>query len=251
MPQFDTLWHGARARLARLKKRHTAQLAGIAKNYGQDSALYQEYASRGPLRDARCAVIPDSFVRYSADNGGVYYADTDYMAHFRVAPDDRPRQRQGIGWYCDEYCDRTATGHAVMLPSRHGAPVYMAYVAFSDHGAGITIDARTCTDPMRAWYAADRLAERIAEEEREYNARQDEAQRIADQDTDDRQEMADCRAQVSKLFAVLRELPPGSSNRTTILDCARATRARFGARLQSIHDRAPRLAELIEAGADI
>jgi|CXWL01.1.fsa_nt_gi hypothetical protein len=248
--QFDTLRQGAPARLARLRAKHARSLETIAKNHGTDSALYAQYVKSGPFGDRYASLLGEAYCTYSPDNGGVFYADSKALDHLRTAPDERSRRYQDIGYYCDEYQDSIATGRAVQLPSRKGAPVFLAYVQFSGSD-GITIDADTYAEAADAWRAADSLAERIAEKEREYQAISGEAFRISEQNEQDRGKMAECRAKVSKTLAILRELPPASPNRQTVIDCARESRDRFHEIMDAIDSRSDRLAELIEAGADV
>lgn len=85
------------------------------------------------------------------------------------------------GWYVDNFQDETVCGEVYQLPSRNGKPVYVP--AIEDHcgNGGALINFHDATGDLRdAIRWADRAAERYAEDEREYQAKDAAEQRIGE-----------------------------------------------------------------------
>jgi hypothetical protein len=89
------------------------------------------------------------------------------------------------GWYMDSHQDNTVWGEVYQLPSRKGEPVYVPAMStrddeqYNNHGAILDFHSTTA-DLISAIRSADQMAERFAEEEREYQARDSAKCRIAD-----------------------------------------------------------------------
>lgn len=98
---------------------------------------------------------------------------------------------QYAGWYTDADAGEMYIGHVWQLPGRDGEPCYLAGYLSSDGDGYVVMDANSTTGEPRLYWdrgdaarAADALAERDAERERDYNERWNEARRLAD-DADD------------------------------------------------------------------
>lgn len=73
------------------------------------------------------------------------------------------------GWYCDQFQDRTLRGIVFQLPARNGVTQYVPGYEESDGWSVVLYLDRLEEESRDAAYAADSLAERMAEQEREYN----------------------------------------------------------------------------------
>lgn len=267
--RFDNLRNGTPARLRKLKAEFEKRLPAVLTGHGEESEYAREYKARG-WRSVRYG-FPSGYhsVAYSAALGGVFHADSGALDHLRKPSEsDMPRDyRDGRGWYTDDYQNGTASGRVAVLPSGRGKsvrrtrdnrlvtvrtsePRYLAYVVMSDCD-GITIDASVYTDPVAAWNNADRLAQRIAEEERENSELQNEAQKLADKTEADKDSMKAARATVRRAVSLLREIPATSANRPSLCADIRNARTRFRSCMARIAKRAPELAELRARGADV
>lgn len=112
---------------------------------------------------------------------------------------DHYRRIDHRGWYCDDYQDTLAVGYVLQLPARRGVPQYVAAIADPYNGDAYRVDfTETHDDAGDAALAADGLAERYAEAEREYQRKSDAEQRIEEI----ADEIAENRADV---LAILRE----------------------------------------------
>lgn len=84
--------------------------------------------------------------------------------------DELSRSIQHTGWFTDsDGCSETMRGVVYRLPSRKGKSVYAVGYAdpYNDDCALLTVDT-SLDDESEAAYRADRIAERCAETEREY-----------------------------------------------------------------------------------
>ena len=188
MNNYDALNGGTRVRLSgyRYKARQCAQR--VAQREGRDSTLNN--------------MPSDGWKRYR----GAWMGDTAHGAHFAPGCDsvslpasiadgfrdvgdshDIVRMRH-TGWFKDADACETICGHVWQLPARNGEPVYLAgyedkdaeYVVLEVNGKRFA----TYDDKEDAARAADGLAERVAESEREYNERW-QAAREADEKADE------------------------------------------------------------------
>lgn len=112
----------------------------------------------------------------------------------------RQHGRQGESWYCDEGQSATVTGHVSLLT--HGR--YIAWVSWSDVD-GITALASPFEDEREALRAADSLAERIAEDEREHSSRWNMASREDEKREDARGDLKQCAHAARDIIRVWRE----------------------------------------------
>lgn len=72
------------------------------------------------------------------------------------------------GWYCDQFQDRTLRGVVYQIPARNGVPQYLSGYQESDNDSIVLYLDSFESEPAEAAYRADRIAERLAESEREY-----------------------------------------------------------------------------------
>lgn len=250
--RFDNLRNGTPARLATLRAKLAKSLETVARVHGTDSALYAHYVDKGIRAERYDFPSGPGYVNYSPDKGGVIYADSGALDHLRKPSEsDMPRDyRNGLGWYCDEFQDSTASGRVAVLPSRNRVPLFLAYVVMSGCD-GITIDASAYSDPVAAWNNADRLAHRIAEDAYADSVLQNEAAQLVNKDEADADSMKACRAKVARAVSLLREIPADSANRPSLCADIRNAHARMRDALGRIAKRAPELAELRARGADV
>lgn len=145
------------------------------------------------------------------------------------------RFRDGhTGWYSDADGYGLYVGHVWQLPAHDGTPRYVAgYVEKEgrrDDGRGSGYVVLECgrhglelyDDKDDAARAADGLAERMAEEAREYSERWNEASRANDGREQARAGLRAARATASRIVAALRELPPLSPDHADPYSIARA-----------------------------
>lgn len=200
--RFNNLRDGARARLAQYKAardrslqtickhRSPAEAAEFIKNTGSDSWKNERWVTPHGMGFN----TPTFGVPKSTDYGGVFYLDSGALDHLRsIRPDDKTRD-YGTGWYADSDGGEIITGRVVQLPTHKGEQRWLAY-AFRE-GDSIVVDADVYTDPEAACNNADRLAERMAEEEREYN---DQWQEATDLDNEIELQCIDIKAARSRV----------------------------------------------------
>lgn len=99
------------------------------------------------------------------------------------------RRFDSMGWYLDECCDETVQGGVFMLPHGRYIPATL-----DPWGNGASLDFSDIKDnAMDAVYAADRLAERYAEVEREYQRVESAKMRVEDITAEIKDAYAACR----------------------------------------------------------
>lgn len=145
-----------------------------------------------------------------------------------IKPDWRPIVDH-TGWYLDPRGDgETVHGAVLQLPARAGVVRYVPAIADPFNDDCYCCDFRNVTDDLRtAIYAADSMAERYAEREREYQLTES-ARLRADELREEAAELrAKHRATVADMRA-LRELAPNAPNACAVLrDSLRAMRKRI------------------------
>lgn len=209
---YDALNGGSRVRLARYRRNLESSLKTIRACRTPEQAE-QFIASAGyvsPLRH-RGAWLGDAV-------HGALFTDSDYVAlpasiadGFRDIGDSHDIVRMDhTGWFKDADMSETICGHVWQLPARNGEPVYLAGYREPDSGYVILeVNGKrfaTYDDKEDAARAADGLAERVADEEREYNERW-HAAHDADTEADDaKQEMRDIRKRLRRVAATVRVL---------------------------------------------
>jgi len=109
-------------------------------------------------------------------NETVYFEENDLPFRDPRPAHDVANAIRYAGWYIDEFCDDTFTGYVFRLP--HGRFAIGYRDSMSD---GYLID-KTCIfdsdDEIGAALAADSMAEAAAQEEREYQARENARMRM-------------------------------------------------------------------------
>ncbi len=254
MTNYDNLRSGSRARLADYRRKAARSLETIAKHHGTESALYRD-ALAGAWRRERWVTphgigynVPHAYTLQRADNyGGVIYADSGALDHLRPIRGEDEARDYGRGWYSDAHQSETITGRVVALPSRKGEPRFLAF-AVNSGADGITIDRDVYTDPVAACHAADRLAERLADDEREYSEKWNEARELQDDNDSDRAELRRIRQNVAGQFALIRA---GKGRRDAVCDHVAKLREEFAELLEKMGERRERLAELQAEGVEV
>jgi hypothetical protein len=124
-----------------------------------------------------------------------FYHGSDFMPGLRWEWCDRVRG-VGIdhtGWFTDDQEDQKIRGLVFRLPKSRGFLIGWAYCEGNDDTAsqmaGELSTRAVYTDIQRAAWAADKLADRIAEDEREYNEKQREEQEAEDKAAEALKEM--------------------------------------------------------------
>lgn len=207
---YDKLNGGSRVRLARYRRKLAKSLEtirahrtpGEAEKFIQagryTSPLNHRYAwlgyEHGPTfsRDGTRAFMPASMLDGFRDIGAAH--DIVRLHH--------------TGWYTDADGSETIAGRVWQLPARNGEPVYLS--GYVEPGSGYcTLDATrgriaTYSDKEDAARAADALAEKDAEKEREYSERWQAARKADDERADARQELKAARADARQAIAAIR-----------------------------------------------
>jgi len=84
------------------------------------------------------------------------------------------------GWYVDSFQSETVAGHVLQLPARNGRPRYIVGLAWSDCD-GVTLYPFVSSDePLDAAHQANRLAERMAEHQRDHDSAWNAGRRFAE-----------------------------------------------------------------------
>lgn len=82
-----------------------------------------------------------------------------------------PRSIEHSGWYTrEEDYGETVAGYVLQLPARNGKPVYIPGIAWTDCDGVTLYPLDQYEEPLDAAKAADGIAERVAEESREYDS---------------------------------------------------------------------------------
>jgi hypothetical protein len=254
---YDNLRDGSRVRLNRYRQKAARTLETVRKHHAPESP-YRLSVENDPQPWKRERFITPHGLGFNAP-GGVFtrskdgrtiYGDTGSLNHLRkLSREDTPPE-YGRGWYADEYCSETVTGHVAVLPSRKDGPRFLAYIVWSDCD-GITIDAEPFKDAHAAWSCADDMARYAAEEEREHNEKWNAAREVYEHQEEQREELRAAHADARGLVAVLRDLPQAADSRATICDMLRECRARMRRALHAIAKDAETLADYSAQGVDV
>lgn len=161
-------------------------------------------------------------------------------AAHEIKPDWRPIVDH-YGWHLDPWGDGgTVHGSVLQLPARNGTVRYVPAIADPYARDCYCCDFRSVTDDLRtAIYAADDMAERYAEREREYQL--EEAARMRAEEL--REEATALRAEHRAIVAdmrALRELAPDAPNACSAL---RATLRKMRADVRDALKEAAQLTE--------
>lgn len=159
---------------------------------------------------------------------------------------EKPRWLDHDGWFTDDQQDNTLRPRVWLLP--HGR-----FLAGYDASAWDTVrlDAAVYDDEREAWRAADHMAERDAETERDYSERWNAAQRVNDDREEKREAMRAAHGEARGLVAVLRDLPQTADSRATICRMIRECRERMSAALRGIAEDTATLADFAADGVEV
>ena len=176
-----------RARLAKAKdkasKNNYATIDGVFK----PAADWRDHA-RGRWHVASAGVWQrlEDMPRHANASDRAYYCDKwpDGLRYVNSAYDvsraEHSRRVDHTGWYTDSFQDGTLSGHVLQLPGHDGKPIYIPGTAHSDWD-GITLyPLNMFDDALECAQAADSYAEHAAESEREYQAKDQAKQQIAE-----------------------------------------------------------------------
>lgn len=254
---YDNLRGGSRARLTIYRQRAARTLETVRKHHPPESP-YRISVENDPQRWKRERFITPHGLGFNAP-GGVFtrnedgrkiYGDTGSLDHLRkLSREEMPRD-YGRGWYADEYCSETVTGHVAVLPSRKDGPRFLAYIVWSDCD-GIEIYGETFNSAHAAWSYADDMARHAAEDAREHNEKWNAAREVYEHREEQREELRAARANARDLIAVLRDLPRTANGRATICNMLRECRARMRRALHAIAKDAETLADYSAQGIDV
>jgi hypothetical protein len=201
---YDNLRGGSRARLAQ----HKAKASEYASNPRCLPETRAAYAEPGAWRRARpYGGVAGQPAWVGRGTPGVLHLDTGALDHLRNigATDGVPRYVLEVrGYYCDAHASETIRARWGHLPARRGAERWAAWIEWSDQD-GITMLAETFDSAGEAARAADHLAERTAETEREYSERWQAARELDEKADDAMQEARAARVEFRRIVAAWRE----------------------------------------------
>lgn len=144
---------GCSPRIA-ISKARKAILEGQTTPIGYSHCYGRSEITRQPLRPSY------AFVEDMAANGFRFYKHCDELARIGI---------KHTGWYVDEHQEEKYRGGVWLLPARNGKSIFIAgYVDPHNEGAAFIELTPIIDDEIQAAYRADSIAEREAENEREY-----------------------------------------------------------------------------------
>jgi hypothetical protein len=148
------------------------------------------------------------------------------------------------GWFADAHQDEIYRGHVWQLPARDGSRLYLAGYSESESGYSVLCargNKLELFDSLRdAIYAADHIAERMAEDAREYSERWQEASACADEIADLKSEAKGARENWRAFMDTLRA-GVHKAHMRKLADNARADHAQF---IDEVIAKRARIAEL-------
>lgn len=159
---------------------------------------------------------------------------------------DKPGFIDHNGWFADDMQENIFIPKVWRLT--HGRMIAGYESSAWDTGR---IERKIYTDDAEAWRAADHMAERDAEKERDYCERWNAAQRVNDDREQAREALQRARAEAGGLVLVLRELPQTAESRATICRLVRECRQRMAAALTAINEATDTLAEYAAEGIEV
>jgi hypothetical protein len=151
--------------------------------------------------------------RYQSADSRAYYCDAipRGLRQCGDASDILNGRNQAKGYYTDNFGDGFYFGFVLQLPARERTPQYIAGVQHNDWD-GVTLYPLDASDNVEdAARTADHHAERLAEEAREFDAKEQAEQ----QKVDARETIEDSRASRRSIVAAMRQA------RTTSVDTPR------------------------------
>lgn len=163
---YDNLRGGSRARLAKMRR--------YADDWNNNPKRSTRINWRSALAHGIGSIKSDAHGGTSGNYSAIPTSVLDGLRDIGDAADIIPSMRH-TGWYADDLQDELYVGHVWQLPSRDGEECYIA--GYSERDSGYTMlcasngRLETFDDAADAARAADGLAERNAEREREYQER--------------------------------------------------------------------------------
>lgn len=125
---------------------------------------------KAKLHPPICGEYQIAFRPLSVGSAGLsFYLGSDFMPGLRWRWADDVTRLGHKGWYCDQFQDQTIRGLVFRLP--HGRGFLPAW-SMGDSMASAVDYSRTYETEEDAALAADSWAERVAEEEREYQEKE-------------------------------------------------------------------------------
>lgn len=240
MRNFDTLRNGAKHRLKTYKAEADA------------SAQRREwYAAKCERREMSAVKAePDAWKQWrfctlrqsptATRSDGCIHMDSGTLDHLREPPSHEISRDYGRGWYCDAQQSETIAGRVSRLT--HGR--FVAWIVWSDCD-GITVDASIYHDARTAWFRADNMARRMAEEEREHSERWHAAQECSEKRDAARLTLRESRSKVRAMVQSLREQGAIVPSLCTILrERIVEHRAEARAAVDTIRQESEKIAEL-------
>ena len=178
----------------------------------------------------------------NACGGCFFYLGNDFMPGLRWSYCDEVDGARIAhrGWYTSEDCHQTIRGIVARLPKGRG---FLAGWTMGESMASELENTIHC-DEVQAARAADRIAEMVAEKEREYREREDERQRLEDEMADAARELDEKRVEARALISDIREskLSPGLCER--MKQELRAIRAAMHRAVRTINQNKKQIATL-------
>lgn len=131
------------------------------------------------------------------------------------------------GWFTNHYQDEKIFGEVYQLPGRNGKPCYLPAVCDACNEGASVIDFHGSTDSLRdAILAADGMAERMAESEREYQLKESVETRVSEIGEEIESLYADLKALCVELRANCDKLTGMTLLKKAIRSEVKRTRAR-------------------------
>ena len=141
---------------------------------------------------------------HHAKNGTLVISDLRQLSGLREYKfADEVLDLRNTGWYRDSFREQTYRGQVWRLPARNGAEQFLAGYVDNDGQCAI-IEPEAFDDEREAARRADHLAERDAQEEREYSERWQEANSASDDLEVARESLALARAKARGMIKAIR-----------------------------------------------
>ena len=188
MNRHDSTRKGSRLRLVELRAYANAWNAN------------PRHAHKITWREARKHRATFATRHHCARSPGLIHMDSGALDHLREVSGHDVPSNYGQGWYCDAYQSETIAGRVSALP--HGR--FIAWIVWSDCD-DITVDASIYHDARTAWFRADDMARRMAEEEREHSERWNQAREHAENRDAARVTLRNARSKARALVQALRD----------------------------------------------
>jgi hypothetical protein len=153
---------------------------------------------------------PEDMGKWDGPRDRAYHMDSfpdGWRNHGNVGElrDEGSRVIDHTGWYCDAFQDATVYGVVLQLPARKGKPTYIPGIAWSQVD-GVSCYPNDIHDNLRECArAADHIAEKLGESEREYQ----EAWQAGSEAASCQGNSDSCRKKIVGLISDLRKVRRG------------------------------------------